>query len=186
MPEIYGNFHEQGNDTISLALHISPHVDSINDHWQNNGISADFLANFWANATRQDDYAWQIRQNEIKQAISYIANELLENAIKYGYKLSEDAYNLTMHFNHNHLRFYLTNTIDPKKASQFKALILTLLIEDSLELQLQQIKRHVYGLTQNSGLGFLTMINGYQANLAWKFKNQADIIRVTTMVELAI
>jgi hypothetical protein len=57
-------------------------------------------------------------------------------------------------------------------------------------LYIRQIEQNAGGADGiESHLGFLTMLNDYQARLAWKFETiqqEPEIILVTTMVELDI
>ncbi|MEN9566801.1 MAG: hypothetical protein RLZZ69_1997, partial [Cyanobacteriota bacterium] len=73
-----------------LILSFSPGSIPLRQRWRNNCLSADFLADylstfFLGNDDQQPDSQ---KQAEVKSAVSYIANELLENAMKYGLEKS--------------------------------------------------------------------------------------------------
>lgn len=187
-PQIFGDYVEKDDKLQYLTIYFLPRSIPLRQRWRNTGLSADFIADYWANFF-PDDEPSQKRQMQLKEAVSYIANELLENGMKYGYKLSEKQIIIDLYLHHSCLRFYLTNPIALSNVSNFQKLIHRLLSEDPRELQIQQIQRKADGQDNGSGLGFLTMITGYEARLAWKFeptKQEPDVVYVTTMVELAI
>src|SRR3954471_2690820 len=68
-----------------LTLAFSPLSAPLCSRWRNNGLSADFLGDYVNTflPTNGSVSAADSRQNEIKHAVTYIANELLENAMKY-------------------------------------------------------------------------------------------------------
>ena len=55
--------------------------------------------------------------------MSYIANELLENAMKFNYAPSEYPISVGMHLDQSKVRFYVTNSIDPDAVAAFQDLI---------------------------------------------------------------
>jgi hypothetical protein len=62
--------------------------------------------------------------------------------------------------------------------------------QDPNELYFHQVERSVEDDSDNtSGLGLLTMINDYQAQLGWKFEsisNQVTLVLVTTMAQVTV
>ncbi len=87
MPEIFEAFQECGDVAAleSLLLRFSPSLLPPQQRWRNNGLSADFLADYVTTFFPKDeaDPASAERQSTVKGAVNYIANELLENAMKY-------------------------------------------------------------------------------------------------------
>src|ERR1700724_3058897 len=80
-----GSCEERSSQCEYLTLAFSPTSAPLRSRWRNNGLSADFLGDYVttflpANGTLP---AFKRRQNEVKHAVTYIANELLENAMKY-------------------------------------------------------------------------------------------------------
>jgi hypothetical protein len=85
MSEPLDNYGERAGKCEYLTLAFSPTSAPLRSRWRNNGLSADFLGDYVttflpANGTLP---AFKRRQNEVKHAVTYIANELLENAMKY-------------------------------------------------------------------------------------------------------
>src|ERR1035441_4559025 len=86
MNQTLGNYGQQSGERCEyLTLAFSPLSAPLRSRWRNNGLSADFLGDYvttFLPATGSTAAA-EGQQNEIKHAVTYIANELLENAMKY-------------------------------------------------------------------------------------------------------
>src|ERR1700683_674106 len=80
-----GNGTEPSQECEYLTLAFSPTSAPLRSRWRNNGLSADFLADYVTTflPTRDGKPAAASRQKELKHAVTYVANELLENAMKY-------------------------------------------------------------------------------------------------------
>lgn len=189
MAVILGDFVEKGETQEYLILNFSPNSLLIQERWRNNGLSADFIADYWSTFFPSLDISTQERQAEIKHAIAYIANELLENAMKFSYDTPfRRTIGIGLYLSDNYLRFYVTNSISPQAAGQFQEFIRKLQTEDTDSLYIRQLESNA-GEEQNliSCLGLLTIIADYRTRAAWKFETVGpEIIAVTTMVELAI
>ena len=174
-----------------LILSFSPSSIPLRQRWRNNCLSADFLADylstfFLGNSDRQGDLD---KQAEVKSAVSYIANELLENGMKYSAKTATHPISIQIHLNPDLIIFQLTNSISLERTQQFQNYIKTLLECDPSELYITLLEENALNENEReSGLGFLTMLNDYGAKLGWKFEplSQSTQINVTTMVQLAI
>ena len=192
MEKILGDFlQDLPSSQEYLILSFSPGSIPLRQRWRNNCLSADFLADylstfFLGNGGRQPD---SDKQAEVKSAVSYIANELLENAMKYGVEMSPFPVSIQIHLNPDLITFQLTNSIRTEQTQKFQSHIKTLLQADPQELYIAQLEKNA--LDENyeaSGLGLLTMLNDYGAKLGWKFESlsQENEIAVTTMVQLVI
>jgi hypothetical protein len=188
LEQIIGNFIEQEEDGEEyLLVRFSPTSLPLRQRWRNSGLSADFLAEYWATFFPATDVPSRNKQREIKGAINYIANELLENIMKFNYQTVDYAVGLGLYLYENEFRFYSSNAVDPKEIDDFQQRIETLLTEDTQKLYVEQVERNVSEDRPGSGLGLLTMVNDYGARLAWKFEAIAlepAFIVVTTMVQL--
>ena len=183
MTRIFGDFIERKDDHGEhLQLGFSPTSIPIQQRWRNNGLSADFLADYVSTFFPGDHRAAAERQAELKSAVSYVANELLENAMKFSYAPSQHAISIAMYLEADAVSFYVTNSIDPHAAAPFQQAIERLLAEDIDSLYMEQ-------LAQADGLGYLTMLHDYGAALAWKFApslQDPDVLTVTTMARLSV
>src|SRR5262249_62209823 len=110
--------------------------------------------------------------------------------MKYNYALLHHAISIEVYLEADAISLYATNSIDPKAVAPFQHRIERLLTEDPDALYMERLARNTEESTKgSSGLGLLTMINDYQARLAWKFTPLApdmDLMLVTTMVHLTV
>jgi hypothetical protein len=187
LEQIFGDFITQKEGEEYLLVRFSPTSLPLQQRWRNSGLSADFLAEYWAIFFPAHDVPSRNRQREIKGAINYIANELLENVMKFNYGMVDYAVELGLYLYQDEFRFYASNAVDPQTIDDFQQRIQTLLTGDVQQLYLDQVERNVAEERAGSGLGLLTMINDYEAKLAWKFEAIAlepAFMVVTTMVRL--
>ena len=191
MHEIFSDFVEHPVDGEYLIIHFSPSSMPLQQRWRNTGLSADFLAEYWATFFPAHDVLSENRQREIKGAVAYIANELLENLMKFSHEPANHPVCLALYLYDAEFRFYASNAIDPQAVQPFQARIRRLLTEDIETLYMQQLEENVATPdSTESNLGLLTMIHDYGANLAWKFETisheGSEIILMTTMARLTI
>lgn len=199
MPQVFGSYIEKAADQQEyLQIGFSPSSISLQERWRNNGLSADFLADYLSTFFPGDDDEALDRRTEIKDAVSYVANELLENAMKFSYAPAHHAVSITMQLDAESVRFYVCNSIDPKTAPGFQEFVQELLAGDPDEMYMERLLQNAEEDSDGgSGLGFLTMLNDYQARLGWKFEvterseSQTEpvvttVTTVTTMVQLMI
>ncbi len=92
-----------------------------------------------------------------------------------------------MELDPDELRFFVSNSLSDEDSAGFQVLIQRLLTEDPTELYMEQLERNAEeDAKDGSGLGFLTMIQDYDASLAWKFDFSGDYQRVTSLVRLPV
>lgn len=191
MTEIFGDFVEVppvSNEFLMIGF--SPYSMPLKQRWRNNGLSANFMADYVTTFFPKSEYdqATSSRQNEIKSSVSFIANELLENAMKFSDDTVNQPISIQLYLKTDRLIFVVVNSITPEAVKPFKEFIEKLINSDTETLYIQQIEQNLENDTQ-SGLGYLTMINDYFARLGWKFETiqtEPKIVNVTTMVQLAI
>ncbi|WP_150109095.1 DUF6272 family protein [Stanieria cyanosphaera] len=193
MDQVFGDFLENlPSSQEYLIVSFSPSSVSLQQRWRNNGLSADFLADYLSSflACNDQESDSLIKQVEAKDAISYIANELLENAMKYTNQLSSAPISIRICLIEQKIIFQITNSIHCQAVIKFQKYIKELLSFDPYELYLRKLEDN--NTEENaavSGLGFLTMVNDYGAKLGWKFDSfdeQSEEMTVTTMVQLAM
>jgi hypothetical protein len=195
MTQIFGEFVEASAKSKEyLVLGFSPSSIPLKQRWRNNGLSADFIGNYLTTffpATHDNKMCY--KPTEIKSAVSYIANELLENAMKYNDETQDYSINIRLELLNNNLRFYVTNSISSATMEQLKKVIQELLSEDPQKLYFCRLEQNAINTKTSSiihsGLGLLTMLNDYMAKLGWKFEiiqQDPQVITVTTMVELTL
>jgi hypothetical protein len=192
MPQIFGDFVESfplAQD--SLELTFTPNSLPIKKRWRSNRLSANFMADYFSNflPVDEDDPAQKRRIKESKGAVSYVANELLENAIKFNDRGTNFKIKFGIYFIEEAdmtAVLFATNSVSAEGLDKFQKFIQELLCSDPEKLYVQQIEKTAQEENSGeSGLGFLTMINDYSAKLGWKFEivqKEPKMIAVTTMV----
>lgn len=193
MTQIFGDFIENlPNSPEYLIIGFSPSSVPLKQRWRNNGLSADFLADYLTTffPNSEEDPASIDQQVEIKSAVSYIANELLENAMKFNDETAEYPISIALHLRNDKIIFQISNSVPNDAIDSFQACIRELTTSDPQELYLQQLEKNAEKDGETSShLGYLTMMNDYMAQLGWKFETiQEDpvVVAVTTMVQLAV
>ena len=192
MPQIFGDFVESFSlAQNSLELTFTPNSLPIKKRWRSNRLSANFMADYFSNFLQvdEDDPAQKRRIKEGKGAVSFVANELLENAIKFNDRGTNFKIKFGIYFIEEAdltAVLFATNSVSAEGLDKFQKFIQELLCSDPEKLYVQQIEKSAQEENSGeSGLGFLTMINDYSAKLGWKFEivqKDPKMIAVTTMV----
>ncbi len=190
VPHIFGDFiPPPEKQSEYLQIGFSPSSIPLKQRWRNNGLSADFLADYLSSFYPIDetDAALQYHQ-DLRASVSHIANELMENAMKYSHEFSGQSILLELHLHPDALSIYVTNGVSPDGLARFQSFIQRLLNDDPQVLYLQLIEASSLDASlETSGLGLLSIMDDYQADLGWKFSAlDDDKIQVTTMARLPV
>lgn len=200
MEKIFGDYIEEFSSELdSLELTFTPNARSIRQRWSNNRLSAQFVGDYFSAflPTEADDHDGDRRIKESKSAVSYVANELLENAMKFSDRNSKFKVRFGVYFL-EHLPeknsqvtavLYATNSTTAENAEKFQVFLTQLLASDPEELYVSQVEKSLEDDSNASGLGFLTMINDYSAKLGWKFatiNTESPILTVTSMAQITV
>ena len=192
MIQTFGDFIELPASQEYLIIGFSPSSIPLKQRWRNNGLSADFMADYLATffPGNEDDSSTSERQAEIKSAVSYIANELLENAMKFNNETSEYPIDIKLQLESDGVIFSVVNSISPQAVDKFQAYIQQLLTSEPSELYIQQLEKNAADEScTDCGLGLLTMLTDYTAKIGWKFQTvhqDPEVIAVTTLVQLRV
>ena len=196
MQKVFGDYIEEFPPELdSLEITFTPTARSIKQRWSNNRLSAQFVADYCSAfiPVDENDTDSDRRIKESKSVVSYVANELLENAMKFSDEGSNFKVKFGIYFIENEeitVVIYTINSIAPEKVAKFQAFLAELLAADSEKLYVTQVERSMEEEhSETSGLGFLTMINDYSAKLGWKFQNlstEPPIQTVTTMAQVTV
>jgi hypothetical protein len=192
MNQTFGNCGERSGECEYLTLAFSPLSAPLRSRWRNNGLSADFLGDYVITflPAKGGMAAAGSRQNEIRHAVTYIANELLENAMKYHERHVDIPIGIHLELTSDHITVSASNGIGVGQAQRYKAFVEHLLEGDAGDLLLRQQEESARcnGST-TSCLGLLTMISDYGAQLSWRFEvhpGQSEIMTVTTSAVLPL
>jgi Uncharacterized protein conserved in bacteria len=194
--QIFGEFIDQfPPDHDSLELTFTPSSRPIKQRWRNNRLSAHFVADYLSSFLPVDeqDASSEKRIKQSKGAVSYVANELLENAIKFTDDTSSYKVRFGIHFIEDIdviVVIFATNCAKSETANKLHEFIKDLLSsDDPTELYLQQLEKNAETDSETSGLGLLTMINDYSAKIGWRFETIPDslgTILVTTVAQIIV
>ncbi len=182
--KIFGNFSKMNDNKEHLLIKFKAGHLNIDELWKSGSLSASFLSSFWGTFFPSSD---KVSKAEIKDSVRYIAGELIGNAVKFS---SEPNFliKISLGMSDNELQFHVTNSIRQEDASEYQNYIQKLLKGDPDELYLEQMEENALEDSEQSRMGFLTMILDYGAELAWEFEEGEDskVMAATTMVRLPI
>ncbi|MCA6502046.1 MAG: ATP-binding protein [Pseudanabaena sp. M135S2SP2A07QC] len=188
--QVFGEFTENFSERSEfLVLGFSPSSLPIQLRWRTNGLSADFLGDYVKNFFPGDTRAALNKQTEVRHAVSFVANELLENAMKYSDKGAGQPVNLELHLFSDHLIFVSKNSVHQDAIADFQTYLQQITTSDIGEMYINQVEKSSDNdESKSSGLGYLTMIMDYDAVLGWKLEqiSNTPAIIVTTMVQLPL
>jgi hypothetical protein len=188
MSETLGNYGERAGECEYLTLAFSPISAPLRSRWRNNGLSADFLGDYVTTFLPVPPFA--SRQNEIKHAVTYIANELLENAMKYHQPDVEIPIRIHLELASGHIKVSVSNGVSIVQAARYKSFVEHLQEGDAGDLLAKQQEESARSTeSAMSSLGLLTMISDYDAHLDFRFDihpTQPQSMTVTTSAVLLL
>lgn len=193
--EIFGHFHERATQQCEhLTLAFSPLRVPLHSRWRNNGLSADFLGDYVITFLPRGGSSAptdNVKQAAIRHAVTYIANELLENAMKYHQHRGNDPITLYLELARDYIAVSANNGVDREQAGRYRHFVGQLLQEDANEMLIRQLEANALqeDSATSSCLGLLTMITDYGAQLGWQFETApepSDSISVTTTAVLPL
>ncbi|MFB2975714.1 DUF6272 family protein [Microseira sp. BLCC-F43] len=196
MVQIFGDFIDNlpiCEDYLDIGFSAGSHT--IKKRWKTNRLSAHFVADYLAVflPVNDEDPGKERRKEQCKGAVAYIANELLENSMKFHIPTGKSPMRFGIHFMEDpelKIILFASNAIAPEGKDKYQTFIQELIASDPQELYILKLERSAEDEeNQTSGLGLLTMINDYGAKIGWKFEamsDRPDAIAVTTMVQLSL
>jgi hypothetical protein len=192
MREALINYGAPASECEYLTLAFSPISAPLRSRWRNNGLSADFLADYVTTflPTKEGVPALESRQKELKHSVGYIANELLENAMKYHQADVEIPIRIHLELASDHITVSVSNGVSVVQAERYKAFVEHLNQGEAADLLLKQQEESARSSESAiSSLGLLTMITDYDAQLDWRFDlhpTQSESMIVTTSAVLTL
>jgi hypothetical protein len=191
--KIYGDFDENLPPSQEyLRIQFSPSSVPLKQRWRNNGLSANFMADFLVTFFPRENEVVDMeeRKIEIQGVIGYIANELLENAMKFTDDNAQQPISITLYLLSDRLVFLSTNSASIQSTEKLQGFIHRLMHSNLYQLYMEQLEKSTSDVCDSSaGLGILTMMNDYLAKVGWKlekYQKCPEVITVTTMVQLAL
>lgn len=149
-------------------------------NWHHCSLTAEFMGEVYA--LRCDSA--HMDYNEARHSISYMVNELLENAVKF--RIEGDI-TIQASLEGKRFEFTVTNQISPEAAGRFQTLLEEIVQRDPGELLIERIEANAENADSNgSGLGLLTLMSDYGVRLGWVFRQTAadEPVRLETLAVL--
>jgi hypothetical protein len=123
---------------------------------------------------------------EQRHTISYVINELVENAVKFN---SGPRIGVSVTRTPKGLVFTVRNGVKLADIDKVKASFTSLLAGEPGELLLRRIEQNAMGGGGGSGIGYLTLMSDYGVKLGWRFEADADepgMITLSTVAQLSL
>jgi hypothetical protein len=137
--------------------------------WVHCGPTAEFFGTLIAGVAGKSGHD----ANEVRHSVSYLANELLENAVKFRARGTGDV-RLEVRFDRSTFELVLSNFTEEKAASGLRAFLADLETRDPGELLMERIEANAADESNmGSGLGILTLLNDYGVRLGWTLEQEA-------------
>jgi hypothetical protein len=192
MSETFGNYGERARECEYLTLAFSPTSVPLWSRWRNNGLSAEFLGDYMTRFLPRNSGGPKVqnRQNQIKHAVTYIANELLENAMTYHQPDVDIPIRIHLELATDHITVRVSNGVSAVQAERYKAYVERFQEGDAAELLLRQQEESANSSDLAvSCLGLLTIIGDYDAKIDCRFyvhSTQSENMTVTTSAVLLL
>ncbi len=152
--------------------------------WRHCGLTSDFLGPVVAGFAAQK----RSEASEIESSVSYLVNEILENAVKFR---SSGTVTVTSRFENDEFRLQVTNLAEMKTVLRFQEALDDLLDRNPSELLIERIEKNAADPeATTSGLGLLTLMSDYGVEFGWRFVHDdeggASSVRVETQAVLPL
>jgi hypothetical protein len=190
--ETLGKYNKRASECEYLTLVFSPSSVPLRARWRNNGLSADFLGDYVITFLPAESRGKGVAAHHkaISHAVTYIANELLENAMKYHERNADIPIGIHLELTGAHITVSVSNGVGAGQAERYKAFVEHLLAGDAHALLLQQQEDSAKNDDSTAScVGLLTMISDYDAQLGWRFDAhpaQSELMTVTTKAVVSL
>lgn len=176
---------------VSQLAHLSVRLngDKLNVGWMMCDLTAQFTSQYFANlylgAGQGNDFRRKVIEHT--HSVSYVMNEMMENAVKF--RAGGDIY-LKAGMLGDQFCCAVSNLAGLQSAQKLAMILQEISDGDPQALLLQRFEDNAANPDSNaSGLGFLTMINDYGADVSCRFEALAvniDRVRIETLITLPI
>jgi hypothetical protein len=149
--------------------------------WAHCSQTADFMAELFGGLARKAG----LDAHEATHSISYLTNELLENAVKF--RAPGDVL-LEASLVDGVFGLWLSNLVTEETGLGFQALLAEIVAGDPGELLIARIEANAEDESgTGSGLGILTLMNDYGVAMSWSFEPAEDgLVRLETLATVAL
>lgn len=177
-------FGEPRPAEIEAAARLTLYDGPLELGWVHAGATADFIGAFFAELAAKAG----LDGNDARHGISYLVNELVENAVKFR---APDAGEVTLSARLDGAIFelLLTNIAADETAARFGAILDEIVSRDPGELLIERIEANAADdSSTGSSLGILTLMSDYGVRMNWTFEPDAKgtLVRVETYAALPL
>ncbi|POF33807.1 slr1658 superfamily regulator [Roseibium marinum] len=168
-----------GADAKRFALKLM--AEPLELSWHHCGVTSDFIGEYFSRACDGN-----VDPVDARHSISYMINEILENAIKF--RKGGDI-EIVGSLDGGTFEILIKNRIDARTAESFKGHLTKLLEREPGELLLERIEENALDPdSTGSGLGILTLMSDYEAKLGWSFASEhvTEGVELTTYASLRL
>jgi len=185
--EVIGDFLRIDPSAFLILMSLKLFPDIFPMQWKQCGATANFLASYFGTFFQASTGKEQAPRSYEIDAMSYILNELVENAVKFN---EGGVVHVQVGLLDQELLFMVENEISRPTISTLKPKLLELVTQDPAELFLRRIEEKAENPdNDSSGLGFVTMMSDYKAKLGWKLSAAApnsQKLTFSTMARVAV
>jgi len=155
---------------LSARLALQLHPSSFPVPWEQSGATANFVASWFLDSRAAAEHLGddEVLHSQWRGSLSYVFNELLENALKF--HIGDDPIDLHLGVDGDQLAILVRNTATIEQGEALPARVEPLVYEDPTELLIARVEANVDGDDSSSGLGFLTMRTDYDVTLGWRIQ----------------
>jgi hypothetical protein len=166
--------------TARLTLYDGP----LELGWLHASATADFIGTFFADLGARAG----LDGNDARHGISYLVNELVENAVKFRAPDAGEV-KLAARLDGSNFELLLSNIAAPETAKRFGAILDEIVSRDPGELLIERIEANAADdSSTGSSLGILTLMSDYGVRMNWTFEPHAKgtLVRVETYAALPL
>ncbi|OHE72341.1 MAG: hypothetical protein A2007_04770 [Verrucomicrobia bacterium GWC2_42_7] len=187
MKELYGIFEDTSSlpKLTSLQMQLNPEEFGI--MWRHCDVFSKLITDYAGTFLQEKRDSRYTSRNwfGLKDSISYLANEMLENALKF-----RDGGEISFQIDilESQVVFFVTNIIHKSKVAKFQELLLYYGSKPAEDILLETLEKNSTGDSKASAIGLLTIINDHEAKVSWEFEPldpMTDFIKVTTSARLS-
>jgi len=149
--------------------------------WAHCNATANFLSELFGGIARRAGHD----SLDARHSIGYLANELLENAVKF--RAPGDV-EMEASLRDATFGIWLANHVSRETSVRFQELVSQFVSGDPGELLIARIEANAADETSTgSGLGILTLMNDYGVALSWSFEDRTgDDVRLETLASITL
>jgi hypothetical protein len=148
--------------------------------WRHSGITSDFIAGVMAMPYASSKQHYTV----VHHSIGYLANELIENAVKFRLPSSIE---IEACLRQSEFLLRVRNPIAIDSSARFQRTLDHMLESDPGDLLIQQIEANALADSNASGLGLLTLLSDYGARITWEFDDHGEgSVMLTTTAAVSV